>query len=65
MARPSRPADKVHNRATVRAAQWVRAEHPEQWQRILEAAYLELGIEHRPLGRPPGSSSSSSSTVRG
>jgi hypothetical protein len=45
--------DKVHRRKQVLAAQWLRCHDPDVWQYITDQAYADVGIERRPIGRPP------------
>jgi hypothetical protein len=46
---------KAYSKAQTAALKWVRANHPEAWQSLVTAAYVELGAERRPPGRPKGS----------
>lgn len=39
----ARPSEKAYRLATNSAAKWVRHRHPEQWARMLRAAYRDLG----------------------
>lgn len=48
---------QAYQLARRRAGTWLRAHHPDEWEQLLAAAYVELGVERRPIGRPPKAAS--------
>lgn len=47
----SRDTMRARSIAENRAATWIRANHPDVWERLLNEAYAEIGLERRPVGR--------------
>lgn len=45
-------AARIHDRATTKAATWVRKHHPDVWQQLVDEQYARLGAVRRPVGRP-------------
>jgi len=45
---------RARDLAKARALEWMRRRHRHVWQRFLDEAYAELGVERRPVGRPKG-----------
>lgn len=53
-AAPSRSRDSMRARSFAKseAEKWVRANHPDEWNRMLDEGYVRAGIERLPIGRP-------------
>lgn len=43
---------RAQDLAKAKALEWMRRRHQHVWQRFVDEAYAELGIERRPVGRP-------------
>ena len=51
------PGSVAINRATSRAAKWVRDNHPDVWRQLVDDQYARLGVDRRTVGRPAKSAS--------
>jgi hypothetical protein len=47
-----RGSARAHRAAAWQASKWVRENHPDVWDEIVDAVYAEAGEARRPVGRP-------------
>ena len=48
-----RDSDRASSKANNLAAKWVRREHPEVWDELMDQAYKDIGARRNPLGHRP------------